>query len=303
MFGILVMVTGGLWIAAIFMVIICTTWYDIAETHRQSIRAKHPHARRYRYRPAVTLMIQAGDDVTTTVAAIQAACASTYKKCQIVVTGRAQYEIPLSTKRTIWFYPGSDTQEAFVVLGSGEIVVMINDHIQIEPGLVTSIVRRFVEQSNLMTLDASMQPTTPPSSLLELFTRYHVFLEILARKTREVIGITPVHTSITAIKADEFIAPRKQHFAKRLAANLYRIFRRINLVLLPIALTYAIYLAASLHEPDMLVLTIGLFSICMVAAIWLNSRLKLVQKLSYSLLLPITFAYFYGRSFVRAVQP
>ncbi len=68
---------------------------------------------------------------------------------------------------------------------------------------------------------------------------------------------------------------------------------------IPILLTYFIYLAVSLHQPALYVLSWALLTLFMVLAIWDDERLKLRQKAAYTLLSPIVQPAFYVLSFVQ----
>jgi hypothetical protein len=64
-------------------------------------------------------------------------------------------------------------------------------------------------------------------------------------------------------------------------------------VLIPIVIGYCLYLALHLHEPTMLLVCVALLSIFLLSAIWDDSELRLRQKISYIIGLPMTYGLFY----------
>jgi hypothetical protein len=71
--------------------------------------------------------------------------------------------------------------------------------------------------------------------------------------------------------------------------------------LVPVWVSYFVYLAFSLHEPTFLVLSWVALAILLLFAVWGDEHLKVIQKALYSLLLPVTYALFYVTSFVTVV--
>ncbi len=66
----------------------------------------------------------------------------------------------------------------------------------------------------------------------------------------------------------------------------------------PLLLSYFVYMAIGLHEPDLLFVSGGLLSIVLVAAIWGEEQLALRQKVGYILGIPTTYGLFYLVSLV-----
>ncbi len=68
---------------------------------------------------------------------------------------------------------------------------------------------------------------------------------------------------------------------------------------IPLIMAYLLYLAIKLHQPTLLVVLVGLLSIFLVFAVWDDEQLALRQKLSYCLLIPVTYGMFCVLSFVQ----
>jgi cellulose synthase/poly-beta-1,6-N-acetylglucosamine synthase-like glycosyltransferase len=67
----------------------------------------------------------------------------------------------------------------------------------------------------------------------------------------------------------------------------------------PILLSYVIYVALELHEPNLLILSWATLGILLLMAIWGDEDLSFRAKLTYSVLAPITYGAFYLMSFVQ----
>lgn len=66
----------------------------------------------------------------------------------------------------------------------------------------------------------------------------------------------------------------------------------------PLLLSYFIYVAISLREPSLLILSWASLGILLLLAIWGDEHLRFRQKAVYSALMPATYAIFYVLSFV-----
>ncbi len=78
-------------------------------------------------------------------------------------------------------------------------------------------------------------------------------------------------------------------------------FMGLAAILAPVLLTYFVYLAFKLHQPDFLVLSWIMLAMLLVFTIWGDDQLGFRQKLRYLLLTPVTFSWLYAVSIVRAV--
>jgi hypothetical protein len=73
----------------------------------------------------------------------------------------------------------------------------------------------------------------------------------------------------------------------------------ITALFIPFLASYFIYMAVGLHEPAFLLLSWLIVGSLVVLAIWGDEQLKVLQKASYSLLIPITYSLFFIVSFVQ----
>jgi hypothetical protein len=69
--------------------------------------------------------------------------------------------------------------------------------------------------------------------------------------------------------------------------------------LAPLLVSYFIYLAAGLHEPFFLVLTMAAGGLLVLFAIWEDEGLRFRQRLIYTLGIPVTYSLFYGLAWLR----
>lgn len=72
-------------------------------------------------------------------------------------------------------------------------------------------------------------------------------------------------------------------------------------VLLPIILTYFIYMSFRLHEPLYLLLSLAAFSMVLLYAVWGDDSIGLRQKLYYSLGIPLSFLAYYGLAIIQSL--
>jgi glycosyltransferase involved in cell wall biosynthesis len=73
----------------------------------------------------------------------------------------------------------------------------------------------------------------------------------------------------------------------------------MSVLFAPLAVTYFLYLAIDLHEPDLFIASYLALSIFVAFAIWGDDQLKFRQKAAYSLFIPLTYGLFYLLSFAR----
>ncbi len=72
-------------------------------------------------------------------------------------------------------------------------------------------------------------------------------------------------------------------------------------LLLPIVVSYFIYMAIALREPAFFVLSLIITAGLVLFAIWGDEQLKTLQKVAYSLLIPVTYGLFYVLSVVKVL--
>ncbi len=73
----------------------------------------------------------------------------------------------------------------------------------------------------------------------------------------------------------------------------------LTALIVPILVSYFLYLALRLHQPAFFMVTLTLLSIFMVFAVFEDEQLKFRQKVAYSALIPVTYSVFYILSFIQ----
>jgi cellulose synthase/poly-beta-1,6-N-acetylglucosamine synthase-like glycosyltransferase len=119
--------------------VIGTSLYDLRETKRLQQQALHPHARRYRARPLISIIIVTQNNEATIVGCLESTLKSSYRHIEIIVADNASGD---DTKRLVRSFQavhpkqpvklfakrrsGSTNRvirEAYKAYGHGEIVV------------------------------------------------------------------------------------------------------------------------------------------------------------------------------------
>ncbi len=72
-------------------------------------------------------------------------------------------------------------------------------------------------------------------------------------------------------------------------------------LLLPLVLTYFIYLSVRLHEPLFLLLSVASFSMLLLYAVWGDDSLGTRQKCYYSFGIPLSFLAYYGLTIIQSI--
>ncbi len=72
-------------------------------------------------------------------------------------------------------------------------------------------------------------------------------------------------------------------------------------LLVPLAITYFIYLAVKVEDPVFLIVSCLILAVILLFAIWGERQFSIKQKILYSLGIPMTYAVFFGISFMQYI--
>lgn len=372
---------GGVMIAAN---VIGATLYDVRLAKRQREYRHHPHARRYRQRPLITLIISAHNDASAIEHCLNSIFASPYKKLEVIVVDHGSAdatrqvvqaymrERPRKNIRFVARRSAVDQRGALAAVyrrhGTGEIVMTLKaantldkftlsaaaQHFNMGPGISVlnpalvpvsswNVAGLFQKYQNLLGQRARKFGAASNSEYAmneSTLYRYDTFLALYRAKgskllpesaaaglrlgnrqarayyASDVIVYTPALASVYALLKQHYlmqcsrlrilIAGRRLFFAASPDHTRFLTCVRLpfaacaSLVAAtgPIVLGYFTYLAFKLHEPTLLLVAGSLLSVLLLFAIWDDDQLRIRQKLTYSLGIPITYSLFYVLAFV-----
>jgi poly-beta-1,6-N-acetyl-D-glucosamine synthase len=372
--------TGAVGAAIVVSQTIAANVYEAREYKKHLQRAKHPHARRHRARPLISIIVLADNDAQTIIACLDSVIRNAYRKIEIIVVDNSSADdtgsllrryirehprqpIRLIAKRQRG-HPALVVGDAFRKYGHGQLVMVLGSDQKLAADSLHQAVQHFNSQPELEIVMARREAGIG-FTLAGLLSKYLAFLQTRRQKLQSLV-LAPAMIPISGILgrpesllpliktagrqsaiseltdlrlppssqrlryhyADNvtvYIAPThsfkqlcrqylSQHAAdwqtnveqspgrapRRYLPNLLQSVRLAYLIclaaaglLLPVLIGYFIYLAASLHEPALLLTSLAGLSIFLVAAIWDDRRLKLQHKIAYLLGLPPTYGLFY----------
>ncbi len=282
------------------------TLYDVREINRATHRQSHPYARRYRNRPLVSVVIYASSNALWH--SLDSVAANRYKKLEIFAAGSESDRAAVAvfarqSKRKILFTSTPAEQV------DGDIVVVMRGGTVLGSQAITRIVQRFNTNPAVHTL-LPYRSAGPSYSVVSLMQEYRQFLGNLLQKARSASGLWPTEYApdVVAYGQQTDIFRRDGPPAIRypaLAAWLRAVFIGVTgwvTLALPPLLGYFVFMAVQLHEPTMLMISWAAFGLALLFAIWWDDQLGWWQKISYSLLLPVTFLPLYLLSFWSALK-
>ena len=210
---------------------------------------------------------------------------------------------------------------AFNMYGKGELVLSFNPSDIPQKNTFKIAVDRFSRNDNLGALQFK-EVIKPDSRITELFQTYlnllseprHKFNSLtskhnLSRSTmyksqtyRAIYSGKNLKSQLKCDYADDAVmlvlAPNTLATLMRQQSKNY--FKDLNFGVfqisskpLPVIFSYILYLALRLHEPALLLLTVGLLSVFLLVSIWGDKQKSTMHKTRYSLLIPTTFVLFY----------
>lgn len=260
------------------MLLICgiigTTLDDIATIRRDKRIRRHPHAKAYRQRPFVTVIVKASKNKKDLERCIASIKASRYRNKRIVIIQPGQTALPHGRPQ-----PG--------------IVLTVRSDATIANNAIISAVQQLSDEPSRASIEL-LPVATSPTTMLQLLQNYRLFFDLMAVKSRNAFGLTgnsqPVLQRSVAIQK----TPKRQ--------RVYTGVMTLTTLILPVTLLYVTYIAIALHQPQLLLVIIAGVSLLIVTLLWTASMLTLTEKLAYTALLPVSFGYFYVQACLAFIK-
>lgn len=365
----LYMVSAIVGLGVIIVNLLGSNFYDLHEANRARQARRHPHAKAWRARPLVTVIVTTQNNETTISAGLASLIQGTYRKLEIIVIDNASSDhTRYITKQFIREHPkwhlrlvarrGSPEAGNRVALstykryGHGELIFLMTGAQLVDKQAIRNAVTRLNGRPDLAALQPNFKVASA-WSLTGLFQAYDQLLRAAGNKLgsitntdymgvregvifrkqvwlagggqarqRKMAFATAGWRSYYADDVAVYMAAggsfydvckqRYQLQLQRLVAlrdqrrlfftpdreySRVKTWVRLPLAVIvgtvalgaPILLGYFAYMAFSLHEPTLLFLSWAAVSVLLLCAIWDDQQLRLLQKITYSLGVPITY--------------
>jgi hypothetical protein len=229
------------------------TLYDIREIRLDDQAQRHPYARAFRSRPLVSVLVE--DHATE--ACLRSIRESDYRKTEII-------------------FPGEEAR--------GKLWMALPSDVVICRTAISTAVRRFNTDPTLgfVELTAVVQP---PKTLRQLFRAFRLVAQAPFISVRTAFRITPGRTPRPLIyKPDTLL--------RRWPTRVYQLAHWVIAVINVVALLYIAYVAVVLGQSALLLDYTAGFCLWLVWSIWQYPFFSLQQRISYTLLAPVSFCYF-----------
>ncbi|HEY5442811.1 MAG TPA: glycosyltransferase family 2 protein [Candidatus Saccharimonadales bacterium] len=227
---------------------------------------------------------------------------------------------------------------AYKSYGQGELVMTLNADGLVDKTALRRAVDHYNQQPSTDVVIPHQRPMTV-TTLGGLLQAYLAFLAKRAHKAASVFGTTDTFNGENVCYRREAfrsqLSPAKQVFAAdvvihtpadqsyyRLCRQYYRSQlsrlqtlkkrRPANLLaavlslcgglaalLVPLLISYFIFLAVGLHEPLFLMLSMAVLSVFLLFAVWEDEQLKFRQRLTYTLGIPVMYSLLYGLAWLK----
>ncbi len=228
-----------------------------------------------------------------------------------------------------------DKYRVFKSYGKGDLVLLLRPEVIVEKTTIKEFVDRINRDGTIQALSPRFISKTN-YTLTSLFQSYLNSVELRSNKSKNLVGInfsqdavilkrdifnTTFNTKNKTVNPkvifdDSIIlyAPAINTFGglllnkskiklEKLKFYVSKsilwpilIIEIITSIFVPILIGYLIYLAISLHEPTLLLLSWGLLTVFLILAVWSDSHRSFHTKINYTLGIPITFILFYLES-------
>lgn len=306
------LVVGVLAALAIYGMAIITaaSWYDIRAARWQRQFVAHPGARRFRKRPFITIILDSHGDISATERSLTSLMKMSYRKYEIIVIGAKKSDFAsLRFRKSIMFLNGHRSAEA----GRGDLYVHIDAGTTARSSLLTNVAWHFNNRPDTKGLIITSQPTFYPS-LAHLLYTYRLLIASLLNRFEDILRHINTesanvivwrrrvnHKSIRSqlIYADDItvtplpVQKYSKLFKTQQLMNPQNHLFDVLMITLWTIIFYAFYIAITNHQTALLGLIIFGATLFILAAIWWNNHLTMVQQLLYSALLPVTIGYCY----------
>jgi hypothetical protein len=236
---------------------------DIAMIIKEKEYRRHPHAKRWRNRPLVSVIIPS--DITDQT--IKSITQNGYRKIELI---------------------HNDAHSP-----KGQLVLKISRDMILKKGVIRAAVHQFNGRPRLQRIELETT-LSRPNTVRGFFAIYLQVIRSMFLKSRAGLGVYPKQSVYpTIIRSD--IPP---HWTTR----LYQACSIASAFIAPAGFAYVYYIGFVLHQPDILMVALAVGSAFMVFVLWWNDQLSFKQKLTYMLLLPATIGFFIIAAFWRPLK-
>lgn len=176
--------------------------YDLRQVRAEREYRKHPHAKRYRQRPLVSVVVSAHDDSEIIVACLNSIRTSSYRKVEVIVVDHAssddtcqlvkqfQTDHPSLPLRLVCRRSATDMDAAISLntkkYAKGKLILMLEGSSWLDKTAIAQAVRIFNTKPNTAVVSLRTQVVSAYSTL-GLLQRYQELFSAKARKARAIL--------------------------------------------------------------------------------------------------------------------
>ncbi len=243
--------------------IVGITLHDVRLIKLDKEFRRHPHARRWRKRPMVSIVI----DRKPSSACLASIRRSNYRKVEIVSNGSEVH---------------------------GELLLSIASNTMIAQTALSQAARQFNANPSMPSFEI-IPILESPQTIREFFRVYHTIALAPFVAARAGLGIALPNSS-WPLMTNLHTTPMSRR------TRLYLVLRWLAAVANLYTLVYAGYIAIILYQPEFLLMYLAAFGLWLLWAVSRYHQLRFRDKLIYLLLAPASLIYFVVRSFVTPLR-
>lgn len=253
-------------IGATAVLLIGIILHDMRMIRRHQEFARHPHARKWRWRPTLHLHATSGD-----------------------ISPEDLRQLKKSYRNLVLRdYPPDQTG----------IVLALATETRVQAQAIQAGLHYLADSPSRPIVELLPDPRTV-RTYSHLLGNYRMILAAMFVKARTGLSITPPSSLFPVLIRVPTPRPK---FALRLWNWLYRAVSFVCSLALPAAVTYALYLGVYLRQPELFFVYLAGFSACLGIAIWSYDGLSTPKKYAYVLGIPATYAYFWLLAWIRPLK-
>lgn len=254
---ILLIIIGCIGMMTLLATVIGITLSDIRSLRLNSDFRRHPHARRFRQRPLVSVVID-GEPTDDSLKSIRR---SNYRKHEII------------------------TNEKVI---NGQLLLTITPDTILERTAISRAVRQFNNDSSMHMIEI-MPVLQSPQTVRQFFHFYHKIASAPFITARAGLAVTLPRSSWPVLANLEMTAVTRR-------TRIYLIMRWLAGIANLYTLVYVGYIAVVLYQPEFFLMYLGTFGAWMLWAMSRYQQLRFRDKLFYLVLAPASLIYFALRS-------
>lgn len=202
------------------MHIIGAAWYDLREAQKQRQLRKHPHARRYRQRPLVSIIVSTHDDERVIERCLASLAASSYRKVEIIIVDHASND---ATKDIVKKYTAGHPKKNIRLVarrsaagersalarvyqrhGAGQLVMELRCTDMLDKSALSNAVKHFNMEQDLAVLNPANEVASA-FSVAGLFQKYLTFLSQRPKKFASITGSEYLVEQAAIYRRDTFL--------------------------------------------------------------------------------------------------